>query len=107
MKNLLTKISESISKGAKKVAYEFSYQTGIGWKYEERDEYKDHLSREIQRYSPNISVNNRIARLSMSGGGHYLSDFAKKMEESDNKQNLELAKDKLAKMVKNIGLKNN
>ena len=60
MENLIKKVSEFITKTAIKAADEFSYQTGIGWKYELNDRYKDRMSRRLQR--SNVSPNNMLYR---------------------------------------------
>jgi len=79
MKNLKDKISDFFAKTnetMKKVFYEFSYQTGIGWKYEPDDKYKDRVSRRLQRNY--VSPNNLVVR---SSGWDY-------PEEEENKRNL-------------------
>lgn len=34
---------------ARRIAYEFSYQTGVGWEYGPNEGYFDRLSRKLQR----------------------------------------------------------
>jgi len=60
MENLIKKVSGSVGKSIKKIAFELSYQTGIGWKYEKGDEYRDRMSRNLQRN--NCSPNNHFVR---------------------------------------------
>lgn len=48
-KSLVQKVSGFIVRTAKRVAYEFSYYTGMGWNYGPEDGYFDGLSRELQR----------------------------------------------------------
>mgnify|MGYP001565122480 CR=1 FL=1 len=81
MKSLLNQIV----RGVKEVGYEISYQTGIGWKYEEGDSRKDGISRMIQRYAPNISPSNLLVRIEITTQtlGFYAPRWLK-----DNKINL-------------------
>ena len=53
-------LAKKIGEFARKVAGEVSYYTGIGWKYELDDNYRDFTSRKAQR--GNVSPNNLIIR---------------------------------------------
>ncbi len=47
--SLVGRVVEPIVKVAKKIAYELSYQTGVGWKYGSNEGYFDRFSRGLQR----------------------------------------------------------
>ena len=62
----LETIAEKLKSAAKSISYEFSYYTGIGWKYLEEDNVRNYITRKIQRTMPNVGVNNHVVYLSLS-----------------------------------------